>query len=410
VIAQAADVSVGHSGWNWGNPQPQGHTLHTVEFAGARGYAAGDFGTLLRTDDGGATWTATPTGTTVSIDRLRVVDANTLVIGSGCLLRRSDDGGTSFRRLRFTSSETDCSAPVTSFHFPTAQVGYLLLSDGSVVRTANGGSSFSGRQALPGTQVTHPNGAVATPADIFFTDSNTGFAITRGPTGGAIYRTSDGANTWVQQGASAQTLTGIFFADPMVGYAVGTANTVLKTTDGGMTWNPKAVAADVPPSDLVSIRCATAMSCLISTAAGDRLLRTTDGGATITALTPSTRKIFAAAFSSPSIALAVGELGATVRSANADAASPLFTPVGDDPLDGTFSRLRASSEAIVHAPGRSGRLALSTDGGRHWGVVRVPTSENLLDVWFVDASHGFVLDETGKAQRTDDGAAQHRHV
>jgi len=34
VTAQAADVTVGHSGWNWGNPQPQGNTLRAVEFEG----------------------------------------------------------------------------------------------------------------------------------------------------------------------------------------------------------------------------------------------------------------------------------------------------------------------------------------------------------------------------------------
>jgi hypothetical protein len=30
VAAQAVDVTVGHSGWNWGNPKPQGNTLRAV--------------------------------------------------------------------------------------------------------------------------------------------------------------------------------------------------------------------------------------------------------------------------------------------------------------------------------------------------------------------------------------------
>jgi photosystem II stability/assembly factor-like uncharacterized protein len=405
VMAQAADVTVGHSGWNWGNPQPQGHTLRAVEFAGGRGYAVGDFGTLLRTDDGGATWKGIPTGTTIDLAHLRVVDANTVVIGSGCLLRRSDDGGASFRRLLFTSSETSCGATIASFHFPSPQIGYLLLSDGTVVQTGNGGGSFSGRQAVPGTQATRPSGTAATPVDIFFTDANTGFALTRGPEGGAVYRTSDGANTWVKQAATTSALNGVFFADAMVGYAVGTGNTVLKTIDGGMNWDPVDVAPDLPQSDLTSIRCATVESCLISTAGGDSVLRTTDGGTTITALNPSTRKIFAASFASASGAVAVGESGATVRSTNADSDDPSFLPVGDEPLEGTFSRLRASSPSVVHAPGENGRLALSVDGGHHWNAVRVPTSENLLDASFVDAGRGFVLDVTGKAERTDDGGA-----
>ena len=62
AAAQSKDVTVGHSGWNWGNPQPQGNTLRALEFSGARGFAAGEFGTLLRTDDRGRSWTGIPTG------------------------------------------------------------------------------------------------------------------------------------------------------------------------------------------------------------------------------------------------------------------------------------------------------------------------------------------------------------
>src|SRR4051812_5570793 len=278
AIGQAvAETTVGHSGWNWGNPQPQGHTLHAVEFANAtRGYAVGEFGTLLRTDDAGATWKGISTGTTFDLTKLRAVDANSVVIGSGCLLRRSDDGGQSFRRLLFTSSESTCPAAIASFHFPTAQTGFLLLADGTVVQTANGGASFSGRQAVPGTQATHPTSTPATPTDIFFTDATTGFALTSSPTGGSIYRTTDGGNTWFRQATDPHSLASVFFADAMNGYAVGAANTVLKTSDGGETWDPQPLPDDAPVSDLTTIRCATATECLISTASGDRLLRTTD--------------------------------------------------------------------------------------------------------------------------------------
>ena len=43
-----ASVQVGSSGWQWGNPLPQGNTLRSISFAGASGFAGGDFGTLLR--------------------------------------------------------------------------------------------------------------------------------------------------------------------------------------------------------------------------------------------------------------------------------------------------------------------------------------------------------------------------
>jgi photosystem II stability/assembly factor-like uncharacterized protein len=35
--------------------------------------------------------------------------------------------------------------------------------------------------------------------------------------------------------------------------------------------------------------------------------------------------------------------------------------------------------------------------------VRVPTSDNLVDAWFLDPTHGYVIDLAGRAQRTDDG-------
>src|SRR4051812_40409760 len=180
AFAQAANalvVGVGHSGWNWGNPQPQGNTLHAVEFAGGTGYAAGDFGTLLRTQDGGNTWQGIATGITGDLSRIRAIDQNTVVIGSGCVLRRSDDGGQTFHRLPFVSSETGCPAGLSSFHFPTPQVGYIVLDDGSVIQTADRGLSFSGRTAVPGTPATNV-GSNTHPTDVFFTSPTTGFATT----------------------------------------------------------------------------------------------------------------------------------------------------------------------------------------------------------------------------------------
>ena len=75
TVLASASVQVGSSGWQWGNPLPQGNTLRSMSFAGVNGYAAGDFGTLLRTADGGVTWSGLLSGTftNLSVDEnLRV--------------------------------------------------------------------------------------------------------------------------------------------------------------------------------------------------------------------------------------------------------------------------------------------------------------------------------------------------
>src|SRR3954453_10954242 len=146
TVAQADDVTVGHSGWNWGNPQPQGNTLRGVEVAGARGFAAGEFGTLLRTDDRGRSWTGIPTGTTAAITHISIPDDSSVVVGGGCVLRRSDDGGTSFAAIPVSGKPG-----IASLAFPSAQTGYLLRTDGSVSKTSDGGATFTGGGALPGT-------------------------------------------------------------------------------------------------------------------------------------------------------------------------------------------------------------------------------------------------------------------
>jgi photosystem II stability/assembly factor-like uncharacterized protein len=398
VAADAADVTVGHSGWNWGNPQPQGNTLWTVEFAGGLGFAAGDFGTLLRTGDGGRSWTGVPTGTTASLTHVSIGSSSTVVVGDGCYLSRSDDGGITFKRLAVS-----CKPGIASLAFPSAVNGYVLQADGSVLRTADGGDTFTAGGSVPGTEATGPAGPPDTATDIFFTDASTGFAVTRGSSGGAVYRSTDGGHTWFQRTTSPQGLNGVYFPDAGVGYAVGSANTVLKTTDGGETWTPKPVPDSIPSSELSSIRCGSAATCVIATESGERVLRTTNGGNAYTAFSPAARKIFALAFPTPASLVAVGEGGTTVLSTNAGSASPSFVPVADQPLSGSFRRLRSGSASLVVASGASGKLARSSDGGHHWSTVQVPTSEDLRDVWFVDASTGFSLDNGGQVQRTNDG-------
>ena len=407
--AAQGDVSVGHSGWRWGNPQPQGNTLRAVEFAGGVGYAAGDFGTLLRTADGGQTWTGIATGITADLSRIRAVDANTVLIGAGCVLRRSDDGGATFRRVPFTNSESDCPAGLASFHFPTPQRGYLVLSDGTVQTTSDGGQTFSGATAIPGTPA-GAGGGQATPTDVYFLTETLGFVTA----GGVIYRTTDGGNSWEPRFQAGAPLASLVFVDANTGYAVGAGNTLAQDGERrrrvDAQADPRGHPAVGPDADPLRADGRHAQTCLISTAAGDRALRTTDGGDTITSLSTSTRPIFALAFASPTAAVGVGAAGATVFSADAgtDTPTPSFAPIGARLAGGDINlfRVRATDSSIVHATGDNGKLARTTDGGRNWSTVGVPTSEDLADASFVNANEGFTIDTAGTLRFTSDGGAR----
>lgn len=403
--AQAAPVSSGHSGWAWGNPTPQGNTLRGLEFNGSRGYVTGAFGTVLRTDDGGVSWSGIQTGITANLAGLRILGSpEAIVIGGECSARRSDNGGASFSRLPFTSSDFGCgTTKLTSLSFPSTSVGYLLLGDGSVRRTTDGGQTFANRVAVPGTKATGAMGAVSA-NDIFFTGLDVGFAVTGPASGsggpGTIYRTTDGGGSWTLVATLPQGLNGVSFAGSSAGYAVGNGNLVSRSVDGGSTWSaPRPVPGGA--RKLVTVRCANAATCLITNDSGAGLLRTADGATSFAEVTPSDKPIYAAAFASPSRAVAVGQNGVTVIS---DDGGVNWRGVGTR-VPGTFYALRAGSASTAYALGESGALARTTDGGGSWSSVGVPTSARLIGVSFPTGSVGLALDLNGELQRTDNSGA-----
>jgi len=391
--ASAAPVSVGHSGWFWGNPQPQGNTIRGIAFAGSRGYAAGDFGTLLSTEDAGATWSGIPTGITSSLVRVRAIDANTVVIGGGCVLRRSDDAGQSFQRLPWTASDSDCPSPLASFAFPSPSVGYLVTADGTLFRTDDGGQTFTRKTSVPGSAT-----------DIFFLSADTGVATTDG---GKIYRTTDGGSSWVEVASPGPRLNGLTFVDASTGYAVGHNTTILKTIDGGLNWTPKP-AAGVPALELTSISCAGATTCVITNANGDRLLRTVDGGDNYDSVVPSDEPIYAAAFASATRVVAAGSFGATVVSNDAgmtwSRVGSRIVALGQTSAgQGGFDHVNATNAQVAVAVGSEGQLARTVDGGANWFEVGVPTAETIVDAVFPTTDVGFAIDVEGGAFKTQNG-------
>jgi len=83
------------SQWTWQNPLPQGNPLNSVYFINANlGFSVGDVGTILKTDNGGMSWTPQISKTTNSVMSVFFTDANTgyAVGGNGTILKTINGG------------------------------------------------------------------------------------------------------------------------------------------------------------------------------------------------------------------------------------------------------------------------------------------------------------------------------
>jgi photosystem II stability/assembly factor-like uncharacterized protein len=395
----AAPVSVGHSGWTWGDPTPQGENLQNVVFAGARGYAVGDFGTVLRSDDGGNTWIGLPSGTRSNLSLVQEVEPNIVVVGGGCAVRESTTAGASFQRLPVDESESKCASTVTSFSFLNASTGYIEQSDGTILLTTDGGQTLTPKTSVP------LNGATA--GEVAFVSPSIGFALTGGSGGGRIYRTTDGANSWTQVGSTPASLSAVTFVNAKTAYVVGANNTLMQSTDEGVTWHslPLALPAGMPQLALTHISCSDEMHCLIATApaAGENnanvLVRTTDGGKTGTLVSASELNLLSVAFSTAPNAVAVGQYGATVLSSDGGATFPNL--ISHNLRAGLHGPIRLGQTPFdAYAPWPAGQIAATTDSGESWNLLRVPTAANIEDVAFPSTQAGYVLSHAGTVFRT----------
>lgn len=392
-------TGTGHSGWEWSDPSPQGENLRAVAFAAGTGYAAGDDGAVLRSVDGGATWTALSARTTTPLTRVSAPSAGVVAVAGGCVVRVSTDAGTTMGRVAVSGSDRVCAAPVAAVSFTDGVNGLVVLADGSVLATADGGRSFARRTSVPGTPSA---GGPAQVGDVVLRSPTVAFALA----GPSVYRSTDGGASWTAVGTapvmpgapSPGTLTGLAFTGTAGGVAVGSEGTLLTTADAGATWTPlMAGQARLP---LRSVACGSPATCLVTVDNSGDTLRLDTVTPTVARVTPSSTPLHGVTFASDTRAVAVGDGGTVVLSDDAgqtwrSASSRVVRDV---------TGLVAQPFGSAFALGASGGL-VRTDDGDTWRSTPVPAAGQLVSVAFRTPQAGFALDTTGTVLRTANGGA-----
>ena len=94
--------------------------------------------------------------------------------------------------------------------------------------------------------------------DVTFVDAQTGWAV---GSSNAFVHTTDGGATWTPQTLPPSrwfNCSGVSFATSSVGWAAGDDGDLLKTTDGGATWTLTAIKCDADLTDVQALNARTA--------------------------------------------------------------------------------------------------------------------------------------------------------
>jgi photosystem II stability/assembly factor-like uncharacterized protein len=336
---------------------------------------------LLKTCNGGETWTEHETGINTIIEAICFPEERTgWIVGNRGTIAKSTDAGNTW-----TPQESGTEFRLRDVYFLDINRGWAV-GDNSILFTSNGGSLWQGA----GTRYTTQFNAITFPTE------QHGWIVGNG---GIIYQTVDGGSTWtVSASPSSQDLTGIFFHDEQTGWIVGKNGTVLSTVNAGTTWIPLTSGTAYGLHDLSF----TDENLGWAVGSMGTMLSTDDGGLSWTPVNvPTSTTLYAVHMTSSGTGWICGAGGVCLETQDSGASWHYE-------LDGPNAHLMDVFFADAKygwACGWNGTVLHTTDGGQQWNARRCGLDALLIGVDFIDRQKGFMVTFEGDILRTVDGGS-----
>ena len=269
-----ATLYIFESIWQKQASDPTGQALEDVFMISAtEGWAVGGYGLILHTTDGGITWERQTSGTFQPLRTVFFTDALNGSVSGNIELYTTDGGRTWHHASRvFPSVGT-----VYSMTFADRNRGFAAGSGfRAIMKTTDGGKNWFTQQlpiviqtvkffdplngiasSAEGVLTTSDGGQTwtqrpnATGASEWF-DTNRGWRINNSEIVGGLIRqkidyTTNGGVTWTPGATPGGTFVfRLFFTDAQNGWGVGTKENIIRTTDGGLTWQTQRGGLNAP--------------------------------------------------------------------------------------------------------------------------------------------------------------------
>ncbi len=261
-----------NGGTTWVSTSISGASLESVWFTSSTvGYISGTNGKIYKTINGGTTWSSLTTNNTNTIKDIQFPSSSVGYAVCDTAFFKTNNSGSTWSASAIPSSGNTTVANGTFFSGSSNGVvfGSYNFIQGWVRRSTNGGASWS-------TSYT----TAAAINDAFFINSSVGFIV--GNAGG-IYKTTNGGSSWIMKMSGiTSNLNAVFFASTNVGYAVGDNGVILKTLDGGSTWSSQNTGV----SNALQALFANSLTDVYAVGDNNKILKSTTGGVTLVVNTP----------------------------------------------------------------------------------------------------------------------------
>jgi len=217
------------------------------------GLAAGilGFNNMLRTFDGGQTWTGVSLGV-AWVKQVHFVDArhgwavgitasfisisvfgDIIIQNPRSTIWRTIDGGATWS-VMLSGPVRNTPEWLRGVFFTDLNTGWIVGDNNVILKTTDGGVTWNPQSSGTSNNLW----------SVDFVDASTGWIV---GSSGRILKTANGGTTWTAQSSgTSRDLQAVSFANILVGWAVGSNGIILKTIDGGVTWNPQPTAPAAP--------------------------------------------------------------------------------------------------------------------------------------------------------------------
>ena len=184
------------------------------------------------------------------------------MVGNWGYIIQTNDGGENWELI-----DSSLENHLSGIYFINDNVGFICGDAGSILKTEDGGVTWLNLNS----------GVNSVLNDIHFIDEDIGFACGWG----VMIRTEDGGENWIAVDefpipTSSYQMQKIDFPSPMIGFVCGDIGQILKTEDGGITWDFFLSGTEESLQSLDFINDQIGYACGFA----GTILRTIDGGNT----------------------------------------------------------------------------------------------------------------------------------